>query len=368
MRLLLTTDTVGGVWTYTREFTEGLLTLGQSVSLASIGPAPSPEQAAWAASLAARLPAIFTFTAIDAPLEWQPENVTAYTAAAPALLALAEAFRPDLLLSSQFCFGALPLPIPRLVVAHSDVLSWAEACRPHGLEPSPWLAQYRALVQAGLSAATAVLAPTHAMLNALARNFHLPARTAVVRNGRSLPPSAASSPRTLQAVTAGRLWDEAKNLALLESLYAEQAPPLPIRIAGDHRRSTPAPPHLDLLGHLAEPDLFALFRASAIYLATSLYEPFGLAPLEAALCGCAVLANDIPSLREVWGDAALFFHDAPSLNHLLRSLVADPAALAVAQHRSHRRALTLSSEATLHHTLHLLRDLLAHPQEPHAAA
>ncbi len=367
MRLLLTTDTVGGVWTYTRELTEGLLARSHSVALASIGPAPSPEQAAWAASFSPHLPSTFTFTAIDAPLEWQPENSTAYTAAAPGLLALAESFRPDLILSSQFCFGALPLAIPRLVVAHSDVLSWAEACRPEGLEPSPWLDQYRALVQAGLSAATAVLAPTHSMQASLARNFELPARTAVIPNGRTLP-SAPSSPRALQAVTAGRLWDEAKNLALLESLYAEQPAPLPIRIAGEHRRSVPTPSHLDLLGHLAEPDLLALFRSSAIYLATSLYEPFGLAPLEAALCGCAVLANDIPSLREVWGDAALFFHDACSLDHLLRSLIADPAALAAAQHRSHARALTLSSDSSLHNTLRLIRDLLKHPQEPHAAA
>ena len=56
-----------------------------------------------------------------------------------------------------------------------------------------------------------------------------------------------------------------------------------------------------MLGPLAEEDLLALFQESAIYLCTSRYEPFGLAPLEAALCGCAVVANDIESLREVWG-------------------------------------------------------------------
>ena len=368
MRLLLTTDTVGGVWTYTRELTEGLLARSHSVALASIGPAPSPEQATWVASFAPHLPSTFTFTAIDAPLEWQPENSTAYNAAEPALLALAESFRPDLLLSNQFCFGALPLRIPRLVVAHSDVLSWAEACRPNGLEPSPWLDQYRALVQTGLASATAVLAPTHAMQAALARNFQLPARTAVIPNGRSLP-DAAALPRSLQAVTAGRLWDEAKNLALLDSLYADHPPPLPIHIAGEHRRlAAPTHPHLHLLGHLPEANLLTLFRRSTIYLATSIYEPFGLAPLEAALCGCAVLANDIPSLREVWDDAALFFHDGPSLDHLLRSLVADPAALAAAQHRSHARALALSSDSSLHNTLRLIRDLLKTSQEPHAAA
>ena len=36
------------------------------------------------------------------------------------------------------------------------------------------------------------------------------------------------------------------------------------------------------------------------------YEPFGLSVLEAALSGCALVLGDIPSLREVWGKAAVY--------------------------------------------------------------
>jgi glycosyltransferase involved in cell wall biosynthesis len=46
-------------------------------------------------------------------------------------------------------------------------------------------------------------------------------------------------------------------------------------------------------------------RAS-IYLFPAKYEPFGLSVLEAGLCGCALVLGDIESLREVWGDAALY--------------------------------------------------------------
>ena len=46
-----------------------------------------------------------------------------------------------------------------------------------------------------------------------------------------------------------------------------------------------------LLGRLSEYELLQFFRESSIYICTSRYEPFGLAPLEAALCGCAVLVT-----------------------------------------------------------------------------
>ena len=60
-------------------------------------------------------------------------------------------------------------------------------------------------------------------------------------------------------------------------------------------------------GELSESEMRELLSRAAIYIATSKYEPFGLAPLEAALSRCAIVANDIPSLREIWGDAALYF-------------------------------------------------------------
>jgi glycogen synthase len=50
-----------------------------------------------------------------------------------------------------------------------------------------------------------------------------------------------------------------------------------------------------------------LYAKAAIYAGTSCYEPFGLAPLEAALSSCALLLNDIPSFRELWGDSACYF-------------------------------------------------------------
>ena len=81
-----------------------------------------------------------------------------------------------------------------------------------------------------------------------------------------------------------------------------------------------------------------------MYLCTSLYEPFGLAPLEAALCGCAVVARDLPSLREVWGDSALYFSTPEQLQGQVRMLVHVPEALAEAQLLARRHAVAYTVE------------------------
>ena len=335
MRLLMTTDTVGGVWTYTKDLTAELLQKGVAVALVTIGRVPSALQREWLDRTAAEWAGGFRWEVSEAPLEWMSNNERAYLDAEPLLLRVGREFGAQLLHSNQFCFGALPFP--SVVVAHSDVLSWAAACRVQ-MESSAWLDAYSQLVSRGLESADVVVAPTQWMLDALAVNFSLPARARVIANGRSLSFSGQCPERKLQAVTAGRLWDEAKNLKLLQEVRS----PFPVLLAGEVEYESQMvarrPAATTMLGPLTEDDLLAVFRESAIYLCTSQYEPFGLAPLEAALCGCAVVANDIESLREVWADGALYFDDASSLSALLAGLACDSQLLAAARHRSRRRA------------------------------
>ena len=339
MRVLITTDTVGGVWTFTSELSLGLLQRGHAVSLVSFGRLPSPSHDAWVQQTASAFGNHFEFTASTVPLEWMEENHACLSDGEPVLAAVAALFQPDILCSNQFCYGAVSFPLPRLVVAHSDVLSWARAAKPEALIPCPWLNRYTSLVQRGLLQADVVTAPTHNALRNLKTSFFFPMEGVVIPNGRSLPELASASSRKLQAVTAGRLWDEAKGLSTL----SERPLPLPILIAGEQtegQRAAPTftPGAATFLGQLTSDVLHKLFRESAAYLCTSLYEPFGLAPLEAALCGCTLVLRDLPSLREVWGDAALYFRDADHLAAQLNLLCHDPATLAEGQRRARQRA------------------------------
>jgi glycosyltransferase involved in cell wall biosynthesis len=80
-----------------------------------------------------------------------------------------------------------------------------------------------------------------------------------------------------------------------------------------------------MLGPQSEGQLRHLFGRAAIYAATSRYEPFGLAPLEAALSRCALVVNDLPTFREIWGDAVVYFdaNDSASLFDALNRLAED---------------------------------------------
>ncbi|WP_263385645.1 glycosyltransferase family 4 protein [Granulicella arctica] len=357
MRVLLTTDTVGGVWTFTRELTAGLLAQGHATALVSFGRMPSCAQRCWALETEEQYGSAFRYEALGVPLEWMERNHAAYFDAESLLLRVADEFEAEIIHTNQFCFGALPVEVPKVVTAHSDVLSWAEACRPDGIEDSGWLRQYKRLVSAGISGADLIATPTHWMRDALARNFPTPAEVRVILNGRSLAADCKGEPRRLQAVTVGRVWDEAKGLAVLDEFEIC----MPMRVVGEAHfedERAPALKTVKFLGKLEEDEVLRNLRRSSVYLATSIYEPFGLAPLEAALCGCGVVARDIASLREVWGDAAIYFKDGNRLSDVMLRLRDVPEELEALRMRSMARALELSADRMVEAYIALYEQLL----------
>lgn len=121
-------------------------------------------------------------------------------------------------------------------------------------------------------------------------------------------------------------------------------PPLVVVGASDpriYRGSAPLPSdRLHLLGPVPDVELHALYRHATWFIFPSLYEGFGLPPLEAMANGCPVLAANAASIPEVCGDAALYFdpHDPASLAARLRELytLREPETL---RHTLSRRAL-----------------------------
>ena len=65
--------------------------------------------------------------------------------------------------------------------------------------------------------------------------------------------------------------------------------------------------NLHYLGRVSDAELVRLYNQAACFIFPSLYEGFGLPPIEAQSCGCPVLVSDIPVLREVCGDTATYF-------------------------------------------------------------
>ena len=358
MRLLLTTDTIGGVWSFTKTLVQGLLAAGDAVALVSFGREPTMSQQDALQALHDDFGSNFLFVSSTVPLEWMDENDPVWDEGSCVLLRVIEEFRAQVLHSSQMCFGRLSSRLPVVVTAHSDVLSWAECTLgPGGVDrlartsSSTWLGTYQTLVARGLREASAVVAPTRWMAHTLTDHFDLPRLPHVVPNGaggmRNTQPA-----RKLQAITAGRFGDPGKGLSILRNIRI----PIPLLIAGARPKATEEISG-HFLGDLAHEDLLALFGECSIYVACSVYEPFGLAPLEAANQGCAIVARDLPTFREVWGDAALYFSSTDSLQRLLESLAGNPARLRGAQCRARQRATRYSAQAMTDRYRTLYEDL-----------
>lgn len=326
MHVLITTDTVGGVWTYTRELVNGLVRRGCQVTLVSFGEIPTTSQTDWMEGLP-RLD--FRPTAFR--LEWMQDVEQDMEASDEFLSSLIQEARPDVLHLNQYYYGAVRSDVPRIVVAHSDVVSWWEAVHGHEPPDTKWLRWYRQAVSRGLAAANTVVAPSQWMLDSLAKNYVTPREPRVVANGRSPLLFNPHVSKEDYVLSVGRIWDSGKQVTLV----GQQELTVPIWIVGSERHPDAslrgesftfgANQPVVFKGPQSEAQLRQIYSRASIYAATSRYEPFGLAPLEAALSRCAIVANDIPSFREVWGDAALFFdrNDSRSLGEALRSLISN---------------------------------------------
>ena len=320
MKLLITTDPVGGVWTYTTELLAQLCPLGVDVALASIGGRISSSQRE-------ELQALGHLRVHEsaAKLEWMDNPWKDVSDSGQWLLEIARDFKPDVIHLNQYSHGSLPWRAPVLMVGHSCVLSWWQAVK-HVPAGQQW-ETYRSAVTDGLHAAGAVLAPSVAMLRELQRLYGPLRNCGVIPNARRSDLFTPGRKRSM-ILSAGRLWDEAKNISAL--CRAATDLPWPVLIAGESRHPQGQEmglPNVRLLGKLPAAGVARWMEQASIYAAPARYEPFGLSILEAAICGCALVLGDIASLRENWTDAALFVdpEDAGQLKDALLELIADPA-------------------------------------------
>jgi glycogen synthase len=341
-RVLMTADTHGGVWAYTLELAAGLAGDGTRVLIAAMGP---PREVPRMAGVEVRYAAY--------PLEWMHDPWAGVAAAGEWLQTLAADFRPDVIHLGQAAFGALPFGVPVIGVMHSCVLSWHRALR--GEEAGPAWNRYRAAVRAGLAGCSAVVAPSATFLASIQRDYGpLPVARVIwnARDGARFRPA----PKRPEILAAGRVWDAAKNLAQLARVAGRL--PWPVRIAGTLCHpdgGTAALRGVEHLGELPEQALADCYARAALYCLPARYEPFGLSVLEAALAGCALVLGDLPTLRELWGDAALYVppDDDDALTAALTSLARD----GTRRHALARRARERAARYAPHRQVRAYRDL-----------
>jgi glycosyltransferase involved in cell wall biosynthesis len=360
--VLLTTDAVGGVWTHTLDLARGLVARDVQVTLAVLGPRPSLAQGEAARLTGSRM--LIT----DLPLDWAGADEDALRAAGRSLAALAKNSGAALVhLNSPTLAAGGDFSMPLVIGCHSCVATWWDTMR--GTPLPEEFARQRTLVAAGYAAADALVAPSRAFARMTAEQYALRRRPRVVHNGR--PPRPMVHGLRDGILAAGRLWDEAKNIALLDRITLRLEAPILIAgpLAAPHGGSARFP-RLWHLGALDSDAMANCLVAHAIFVSPARYEPFGLAVLEAAQAGCALVLSDIASFREIWGDAALYAppDDEEGFLQALRTLSADPALRAQRGAAARERAELYTDHAMVEGMLALYRDVLPHRSPLESAA
>lgn len=352
-KVLMTADTVGGVWTYAVELARVLAKHQVSVALATMGAPLTPMQYDEAASISHVQVYESAFK-----LEWMQDPWKEVDLAGKWLLELEEALRPDVVHLNGYSHGALPWRAPTLVAGHSCVLSWWLAVRGEAA-PGMW-STYRRRVSKGLGAVNLVVAPSKTMAAMLNQHYG-PLEVRIIPNGRD-PELFVPRQKDALVLTVGRVWDEGKNIAALEDIAARLD--WPVYVAGDVSPSDARgaePENVCRLGVVPSNILANWFGRASIYALPARYEPFGLSVLEAGLTGCALVLGDIPSLRENWEGSAVFVppNDSEALRLAIQDLIEDPERREALGVCGRARALQFTPERMASGYLGAYADLMA---------
>ncbi|MGA0604788.1 glycosyltransferase family 4 protein [Phenylobacterium sp. VNQ135] len=314
----MTADAVGGVWTYALDLARGLGAAGVRTTLAVLGPAPSTDQVRGAHAVPG-----LTLIETGLPLDWMASEPAEILEVGAALRGLARGVRADLIHLNSPAFAAIGgFEAPVVGACHSCLATWWGDVKDGPMPPDfRWRTQ--ALWQ-GLHACDVLVAPTRAFAEATAAAYDLPAPH-VVWNGRDAPtrPEAA---REDMVFTSGRLWDEGKNIGVLDA--AAERLSAPIYAAGPLEGPNGAGvrlTHATSLGRLPAAEVADWLARAPVFASSALYEPFGLGVLEAAQAGCALVLSDIATFRELWEGAAVLVdpRDPGAFAAALDALLAD---------------------------------------------
>jgi glycosyltransferase involved in cell wall biosynthesis len=349
IRLLMTTDTVGGVWTYSRGLASDLAEAGVEITLVTMGPRARSDERERLQRSGMRL------VETDLALEWQDPEGANVADANRVLAGLEARLKPDVVHLNSFreaCFG---WHAPTVLVAHSCVNSWARACRDTTWLEEPRWRRYTERVAAALDEAQAWVCPSRSFHDVISELYRPRSRGTVIWNG--IAPGDFVGRKHDLILAAGRLWDRAKNIEALAA--AAHGLAWPVEVAGSGEASPSA--SVRWLGHLPHDAMHTRMRHAAIFVSPALYEPFGLSVLEAAAASCALVLSDIPTFRELWDGAAVFVDptDAGALHRALAGLCADARERTRLQRVAYEHSLTCSQARMTGAYLRLYESLLA---------
>lgn len=306
IKILMTADTLGGVWTYSMELCRVLGTYGVEIHLAGLGAFPSKSQQKELGCLDH-----VKFYGSDFKLEWMQNCGEDLKKIRLWIQDLQKMIKPDIIHFNNY----IPLKFDRtpvITVFHSCVDTWWQAVKGVSAPAGEWQ-EYKNLVKQSLEYSDLVVSPTAALLRNAMETYSFSTSTRVIRNGRRIKFAKVEKENFILGM--GRIWDEAKNLKILSEIAPELA--WPVYIAGNNKDPNTGKeiniPNVNFLGNLSSNEIKNYLEKAAIFISPAKYEPFGLSILEAAKAKTALALSNIDTLQELWGGAANFFDPSEKL-------------------------------------------------------
>lgn len=263
-------------------------------------------------------------------------------------------------------FGPLRSRVPVVLTVH-DLLAF----RHPEYVPGPYSVVLRALIRGAARGARHVLTVSTASRGDIMAFLGVPAeRIEVIPLAGSTPASGLARGRgTDQLLAVGNRMPHKNFALLLEALASIPAARRPrLVITGSHGDDPLAPlverlglaDAVELRGWLAADELDRLYAESTALVFPTLFEGFGLPPLEAMARGCPVIVSDLPVMREVAGDAARYVDptDAASIARAIEAVCVDAGLRAHMSAAGLARAAAFSWDRTAAATRDALRTAL----------
>lgn len=314
-KLLITTDVTSEVWNYTVNLCETISNLMKIEILAvSLGGKPSKQQLEEANR--AKLNVLFTEYPLNMGDEYDKYESNIREVEEYLSKAIKD-FSPHIIHLNHYISSSM-YDSPVILTCHQDILNQVKWVENINNPISENIHKYRNIITNAIKNADFIVVTSRFMAENLVNTYKFSGRIKIIYNGINYEPSSLL-PDNPSIIIKSRFDSKFGNTVLLNKIIQRIPENIKIFFIGEKPFERVSARKITYLGNLSGEELKDAYRNASIYLALSKWDTFGFDKIKAAYSNCAIIANNIPVHRELWGDCACLF-DRNNENSLIRCI------------------------------------------------
>jgi glycogen(starch) synthase len=316
LKLLMTTDVSGEVWDYTHALCKTLSASGAAkILVLACGGMPSKEQREQLQN------SNYDIVFLEYSFNWRngfdifQQNINKIETIVNNSI---QEFSPDLIhWNNSFC--TLKNDLPQIHAVHEDVLGQIYSQKKHGGISESDYKKYRDIIISSLDMSGVIVATSRFLADEILKKYEINKKIKIIYNGISFESNSefANEPFLITKLSAQNSYH---NLIFLIKTAQKMPENIKIFVLGEKPAGNfKKPKNIEFLSGLSGEELKEFYKKSSIYLALSSWDVYSRTQIEAAYSNCAIVANDVPIFRDLWGDCACIF-DRNNVNSLIKNI------------------------------------------------